>query len=107
MVIDTVDDNDDKDRFADFHMYSKIRDRNGIFPGLDMNGNSRPDTNENDNTIPDYAEPFFLFNIDPDEYDFGDDFNNNGVIDAREDDDRPDYPYDRGTKRWSHLYFIW
>jgi len=98
MIIDSVDDNDDKDRYPDFHIFSEISDRNGIFPGLDKNGNNRPDTNENDNLIPDYAEPFLLYNVDPDEYDYGDDFNNNGVIDEREDDDQPDYPYKRDTK---------
>lgn len=98
MTIDTVDDNDDKDQYPDFHLYDGVRDMNGIFPGLDKNGNNRPDTNENDNQVPDYAEPFFLYNSDPDEYDYGLDMNNNGVIDEREDDDRPDYPYDEGTR---------
>jgi len=103
MMITTVDDNDDKDRYPDFHIFSDVRDRNGIFPGLDRNGNNRPDTNENDNLMPDYAEPFLLYNVDPDEYDFGDDFNNNGVIDEREDDDQPDYPYDRDTRGF-HIF---
>jgi len=95
---DTVDDNDDKDPFPDFHLYSKVRDRNGVFPGLDRNGNNRPDTNENDNLIPDYVEPFFLYNVDPDEYDSGLDLNNNGTIDVRENDDKPDYPYNIDSK---------
>lgn len=103
MVIDTVDDNDDKDRYPDFHMFSEVRDMNGVFPGLDENGNRRPDTNENGNLVPDYKEAFFLFNVDPDEYEYGDDFNQNGVIDEREDDDRPDYPYNRDTKGY-HLF---
>ena len=103
MVLETVDDNDDKDRFPDFHMFSDVRDRDGIYPGLDRNGNARPDTNENGNLIPDYMEPFFLFNVDPDEYDYGDDFNQNGVIDSREDDDQPDYPYDKDTQGY-HVF---
>jgi len=98
MVLDTVDDNDDKDRYPDFHMYSAVRDMNGIFPGLDTNGNLRPDINENENLVPDYAEPFLLYNVDPDEYSFGDDLNQNGVIDNREDDDKPDYPYNKDTR---------
>jgi len=102
-IIEFVDDNDDKDRYPDFHMYSQVRDRNGIYPGLDTNGNNRPDTNENDNLIPDYAEPFLLYGVDPDSYDYGDDYNNNGVIDSREDDDRPDYPYNIDTKGY-HLF---
>lgn len=103
MLIDTVDDNDDKDRFPDFHLFSDVRDMNGIYPGLDKNGNNRPDTNENDNLIPDYAEPFFLYNVDPDSYDYGDDMNNNGFIDEREDDDRPDYPYELDSKGY-HVF---
>ncbi|MCE5252353.1 hypothetical protein LLG96_19305 [bacterium] len=103
MVLETVDDNDDKDRFPDFHMFSDVRDKDGIYPGLDKNGDSRPDTNENENLIPDYMEPFFLYNVDPDEYEYGDDFNQNGVIDSREDDDRPDYPYNKDTKGY-HLF---
>jgi hypothetical protein len=103
MIIDTVDDNDDKDRYPDFHLFADVRDRNGIFPGLDKNGNGRPDTNENDNLVPDYAEPFFLYYSDPEEYDYGDDMNNNGVIDERENDDRPDYPYELDSKGY-HLF---
>ncbi|HDY89456.1 MAG TPA: hypothetical protein ENH82_15240, partial [bacterium] len=102
-IIDTVDDNDDKDRYPDWHIYPGVRDRNGIFPGLDRNGNNRPDTNENDNLMPDYVEPFFLYNVDPDEYDYGFDLNNNSTIDVREDDSKPDYPYDLNTKGY-HLF---
>jgi len=98
MIIDTVDDNDDKDIYPDFHLYSSVRDMNGVFPGLDANGDGRPDTNKNENLVPDWAEPFLLYETDPDEYDYGDDFNNNHVIDSREDDDKPDYPYDRDTR---------
>jgi len=103
MVLETVDDNDDKDRFPDFHMFADVRDRDGIYPGLDKNGNSRPDTNENENLIPDYMEPFFLYNVDPDEFEYGDDFNQNGVIDTREDDDKPDYPYNKDSKGY-HVF---
>ena len=102
-IIETVDDNDDRDPYPDFHLYSAVRDRNGIFPGLDRNGNNRPDTNENDNLMPDYAEPFFLYNVDPDEYDYGLDLNNNGTIDIREDDDKSDYPYNLNSKGY-HVF---
>jgi hypothetical protein len=97
-LISTVDDNDDKDQYPDYHMFRDYRDLNGVYPGLDENGNNRPDTNENDNIMPDYDEPFFLFNSDPDEYDFGIDLNNNNTIDVREDDTKPDYPYDLDRK---------
>jgi hypothetical protein len=121
MVIESVDDNDDKDRYPDFHLvggdlgaitfgqgigYSNVRDMNGIFPGLDADGDQRPDINENENLIPDYDEPFLLYNVDPDEYSFGDDLNQNGVIDNREDDDKPDYPYNKDTRGF-HLFGSW
>lgn len=106
MVMETVDDNDDKDRYPDFALYSGVRDMNGIFPGQDKNGDLRPDTNENDNLIPDYAEPFFLYNVDPDEYSFGDDLNQNHIIDNREDDDKPDYPYNKDTRGY-HVFGSW
>lgn len=124
MVIESVDDNDDKDRYPDFHMvggvltitpdawalipglYSNVRDMNGVFPGLDTNGDQRPDINENENLVPDYSEPFLLYNVDPDEYSFGDDFNQNHVIDNREDDDKPDYPYNKDTRGF-HLFGSW
>ena len=100
----SVDDNDDKDQYPDSHFLRKttnlttggrfIEDPNGVFPGLDSDQNGRPDINENDNRIPDYYEPFLLYRVNPDAYDYGEDVNNNGVIDEREDDDKPDYPYD-------------
>lgn len=102
-VIDNVDDNDDKDRYPDFHVYTGVRDRNGVYPGLDRNGNNRPDTNENDNLSPDYSEAFFLYNVDPDEYDYGYDLNQNSVIDVRENDDKPDYPYNVNTQGF-HIF---
>lgn len=92
--LSTVDDNDDRDRYPDFHFLEEFSDTDGIFPGLDRDQDGRPDTNENGNSSPDYLEPFLLYDSDPPEYDYGDDLNNNGVIDHREDDLEPDYPYD-------------
>jgi len=104
MEFDTVDDNDDKDLRADFHFLPEsFGDTDGVFPGLDQDQDGRIDTNENGNRIPDYLEPFFLYNVDPPEYVFGDDLNNNGITDHREDDRDPDYPYDADTKG-RHLY---
>ena len=94
LVFDTVEDNDDKDRFADTHYIESRRDLDGVFPGLDLDQDGRPETNRNNNGIPDYLEPFLLFEVNPEEYDYGDDLNNNGVIDIREDDPTVDYPYD-------------
>jgi hypothetical protein len=104
--INSVDDNDDKDRYPDFHIYSAVRDMNGIYPGQDDDGDQRPDTNENENLVPDYYEPFFLYNSDPTEYSYGDDLNQNSVIDNREDDDKPDYPYNRDTRGY-HVFGSW
>jgi len=98
LLLSTVEDNDDRDQYADYHMFRNLRDINGVFPGLDNNGNNRPDTNENDNMMPDYDEPFMLYNVDPDEYDYGLDLNNNNTIDIRENDSKPDYPYDIDRK---------
>jgi hypothetical protein len=109
----SVDDNDDKDQFPDSYFIRKtgnvqtggrfIADPDGVFPGLDADLNGRPDINENLNRIPDYFEPFLLYNVDPDAYAFGPDTNNNGVIDERENDIKPDYPYDR-DRRGYHAY---
>ncbi|MEE3235057.1 MAG: hypothetical protein VX294_12880 [Candidatus Latescibacterota bacterium] len=107
----SVDDNDDKDPFPDSNFLRKttnlvtggryIEDPDGVFPGLDSDLNGRPDINENDNRIPDYYEPFLLYRVNPDAYDYGEDMNNNGVIDEREDDDKPDYPYNVGERGWN------
>ncbi|HIE04780.1 MAG TPA: hypothetical protein EYP61_08480 [Candidatus Latescibacteria bacterium] len=115
IVFNTVDDNDDKDRYPDQYFLRKttgltggryIEDPDGVFPGLDSDLNGRPDINENANRIPDYYEPFLCYKVNPDAYEYGDDFNNNGVIDEREDDLKPDYPYDpdrRGLNLFAQL----
>ena len=104
LEIDTVDDNDDKDLRPDFHfLQSSFGDVDGVFPGLDQDQDGRADVNENGNAVPDYVEPFFLYHVDPPEYARGDDWNNNGVTDDREDDRDPDYPYDADT-RGHHLF---
>ena len=94
LIFDTVEDNDDKDRFADDHFIRSRLDLDGVFPGLDLDQDGRPETNRNNNGIPDYLEPFLLYDVNPEEYDYGDDLNNNGVIDIRENDAEADYPYD-------------
>jgi len=65
----------------------------GVYPGLDLNDDTVLDINITRNATPDYAEPFLMYSVEPDEFAYGDDFNNNGVVDARENDNRPDYPY--------------
>ena len=104
LELDTVDDNDDKDLRPDFHfLQNSFGDVDGVFPGLDQDQDGRADVNENGNRVPDYLEPFFLYHVDPPEYAPGDDWNNNGVTDDREDDRDPDYPYDVDTGG-HHLY---
>ncbi len=107
MEMDLVDDNDDNDPYPDWYFLKRFSDgvvdaleeqRRGIFPGLDEDGDGRPDTNENDNEIPDYDEPFLQYYVDPDQFDYGEDFNNNDVIDNRENDNKPDYVYDKDLR---------
>ena len=109
----SVDDNDDKDQYPDIYFLERpapsaryIVDPNGIFPGLDADLNGRPDINENVNRVPDYFEPFLLYNVSPDAYEYGEDMNNNAVIDVREDDQKPDYPYDP-DRQGAHLFGLY
>ncbi|MEO8399688.1 MAG: hypothetical protein ABI550_07735, partial [Ignavibacteriaceae bacterium] len=44
--------------------------------------------------IPDFAQDFLTYYADPPSFDYGDDWNNNGVIDEQENDILPDYPYE-------------
>ena len=81
-----VDDNDDNDRYAD----DNLRDypngsetESGVFPGLDEDNDNIPDDDKNANGIPDFEEPFLLYYSDPQEFVYGIDLNNNGVIDER------------------------
>ncbi|MEE3234254.1 MAG: hypothetical protein VX294_08825 [Candidatus Latescibacterota bacterium] len=89
-----VDDDDDFDAIPDwerpFQPWS-----NSVWPGYDENGDFLYDHNQNNNFYPDYLEPFLRYRSDRPEYLFGFDMNNNGTIDRFEDDDSPDYPFDR------------
>ena len=85
-----IDDNDDHDQFTD----KGASDDDGVYPGQDIDNDGIPDNEKNMNGIPDYMEPFLMFDSDPDEFAFGDDFNNNTVPDFREDDVRFDTPYE-------------
>ncbi|MEW6755107.1 MAG: hypothetical protein AB1505_29610, partial [Candidatus Latescibacterota bacterium] len=98
-----VDDNDDDDRYADDNLRdypNGAETESGVFPGLDENNDHIPDDDQNANGTPDYEEPFLLYFSDPQEFVYGVDLNNNGVIDARENDNEPDYPYKRDRKGW-------
>ncbi len=117
-TIDLVEDNDDGDQMSEnghrpIGTPSNGGDLNGVFLNQDVDNDGIPDTNRNFNGTPDWDEPFFMFDADPNEYAYGLDRNNNDEPDQREDDGDADYPYDadqRGfhlfgqlepTKRWS------
>lgn len=107
---DFVEDNDDNDRFPDLNSPDPVPgigshgyEPDGVFPGKDEDKDGIPDTNRNGNDLPDYVEPFLMYYVEPDEYAYGRDMNNNGVIDVREDDRKPEYPYDPDRKGY-HVY---
>ena len=96
-----VDDNDDDDRYSDDNKNDfpgSFDLEAGVYPGLDEDNDNIPDDDRNANGIPDFEEPFLLYHSDPQEFVYGLDLNNNGVIDVRENDDKPDYPYDRDRR---------
>lgn len=103
------DDNDDGDQWPDEMpndtALSGANDA-GVYPGLDANGDNVPDTDQNANGIPDWTEAFLFFWADPPAFIYDIDFNNNSLPDLTENDDRPDYPYDRGT-RGNHSFLTW
>jgi len=91
-----VEDNDDLDDWPDqlehddpFDPYFDSRGvGHGVFPGLDLDGDN----------ILDFAatgsgSPFLQYHVESPDLSFGDDFNNNGTPDLRENDNLPDYMY--------------
>jgi len=107
-----VDDNDDQDRLPDWNRNTNNQTAGnevdegrsrlgGIFPGLDENNDFVSDFNQNDNFQPDYVEPFLAYNVDPPEFLYGVDMNNNTVIDRFENDTEPDYPYKRDHRGYN------
>jgi hypothetical protein len=99
-------DNDDNDQWPDeliVELPSADRQDSGIFPGLDENQDLVPDTDQNLNGIADWTEPIIFYDADPPEFVYGLDFNNNGVVDFRENDGLPDYPY-RRDRRGMHVF---
>ncbi|MCC6548516.1 MAG: hypothetical protein IT279_00455 [Ignavibacteriaceae bacterium] len=66
----------------------------GIFPGKDKDNDGIPDDDRNADGVPDFAQDFLTYYADPPSLDYGDDWNNNGVIDEQENDILPDYPYE-------------
>ena len=107
-----VDDNDDQDELPDWtrryfgptantRNARGVKTDNAVFPGLDEDNNDISDFNRNYNQLPDYIEPFLRYQIDPPEFLFGLDMNNNTVIDRFEDDDEADYPYKKGHRGYN------
>ena len=101
-------DNDDNDQWRDEDTNenpSQERRDSGIFPGLDENQDLVPDSDQNINGLPDWQEPILFYDAEPPEFIYGLDFNNNGVVDFRENDALPDYPYRRDRKGW-HAFVL-
>ena len=97
-----VDDNDDGDQWPDdarieepIFRQLQFRPDAGVFPGVDEDQDGVPDDDRDFDGIPDWEEPFLLYYSDPLPFIYGDDFNNNGVIDDRENDEKADFPYDK------------
>ncbi len=114
-TFETVDDNDDQDRFPDWKRLWQNGDfafgespfgTGGqadpqVFPGYDENSDFISDFNQNSNGLPDFAEPFLRYNVDPPEFLFGVDMNNNSIIDRFENDVYADYPYRKDRDGWN------
>ncbi len=113
-LFEFVDDNDDQDRFPDWPragqggqrvFFGETGGLGGedfeVFPGLDENNDFISDFNQNQNSKPDYVEPFLRYHVDPPEFLFGMDMNNNTIIDRFENDREPDYPYHRDRRGYN------
>jgi len=97
-----VDDNDDQDEFPDWRRRAVWAATDiEVFPGYDENNDLIPDINQNMNLQPDYEEPFLRYGVDPPEFLFGMDMNNNTFIDRFENDNEPDYPYKRDHRGYN------
>ncbi len=102
-----VEDNDDDDQWPDDFVEDTASPGRlsypgwpnaSVYPGLDENLDNIPDVDRNENFVPDWNEAFLTYDVDPPEFVYGIDFNNNGMPDFRENDDLPDYPYRRDQK---------
>jgi len=81
----------------------------GVFPGLDLNKDGILDTNVDRadpfDEGPDAYQAFLCYYSEPADLSYGDDFNNNGVPDARENDNLPDYLYP-ADRRGMHIFTV-
>ncbi len=127
MYWDLVEDNEDGDRYPDrasgvilgaptgrflgapigsgglISAVGPGRDGDGVDVGLDADRDGVSDVNRNFNGVPDYHEPFLMYWVEPNDYTYGLDRNHNDELDAREDDEDWDYPYDH-DQRGFHLF---
>lgn len=96
-----VEDNDDLDQWPDRLEHNdplipyprSLGQGNGVFPGLDPDGDGVLDFNVDRAGGLDAFQPFLGYFTEPPELVYGDDFNNNGIADFRENDNLPDYAY--------------
>ena len=113
---DLVQDNEDGDQFPDkrpgYITGSWFRndgievtgiDPDGVYIGQDEDNDGYPDINRNGDALPDYVEPFLMYEAEANDYTYGLDRNNNEEPDHREDDWDPDTPYDP-DQRGYHLF---
>ena len=116
MVWRLVQDNEDGDRWPDVMLGNILgtpqtfnyrtldtRDGDGTLLGQDEDYDGIVDTDRNFNGVPDYDETFLMYSVEPNEYVYGLDRNNNDEPDQREDDWEVDYPYD-ADQRGLHLF---
>ncbi|MEC7841844.1 MAG: hypothetical protein VX911_03105, partial [Candidatus Latescibacterota bacterium] len=101
-----VEDNDDQDQFPDWSLRGSSEPDREIFPGWDENNDFISDFNQNDNEespnlVPDYEEPFLRFHVNRPGLLYGLDMNHNQWVDGFENDDEPDYPYQRDRKGYN------
>ncbi len=100
-IFEYIDDNDDQDRSVDWARFGGGGGDNSVFPGLDENNDLISDFNENQNRAPDFDEPFLRHYVDPPDFLFGVDMNNNTVVDRFENDEQADYPYKLGHRGYN------
>jgi len=96
-----VEDNDDLDQWPDrlehndpLAPYGTSQGvGHGVFPGLDLDDDGVLDYNIDNGGGTDAYQPFLGYHAEPADLVYGDDFDNNGQADYRENDNLPDYAY--------------
>ncbi len=99
-LYELVDDDDDQNGLPE---WTRPAQPGGevAWPGYDENQDFLNDYNQNNNLIPDYEEPFLRFRADRPQFLFGMDMNHNGTIDRFENDELPDYPYQKDHRGYN------